>query len=84
MFEYKKVEYEEIQSYRKRYLEELSELQELYVEWLVEKGSYYTVSNSGEIIGYFIISPQNSLVELYVNSSDTVEIFNSRVKPDRF
>ena len=67
MFEYNKATYEEIKSFRKLYLEKLSELQELFIEWIVEKSNYYTINNNSEKIGYFIVSKQNSLVELYVD-----------------
>ena len=78
MREYKKVKYEKIKSFRKLYFEELSELQELFMEWIVEKSDYYTINNDDEVIGYFVVSKQNSLVELYVdikNINEITEIF---------
>jgi predicted acetyltransferase len=68
IFNYKKVNYEEIRTYRKLYLESLSELQELYIEWIVDKSDYYTINNNSENIGYFVVSEENSLVELYVDT----------------
>ena len=67
--DYKKTTGEEIKSYRKLYLENLSEMQELYIEWIVVKSNFYIINNRGEEIGYFIVSKQNSLVELYVDTS---------------
>ena len=79
MFEYIKVNYEEIENYRKQYLEQLSELQELFLEWIVDKGNYYAINSNDKTIGYFIISKQNVLVEMYVNNkyiNEITEIFN--------
>ena len=74
MQHYKKVKYGEITSFRKRYFEELSGLQELFVEWIVAKSYYYTINNEGGTIGYFIVSKQNSLVKLYVDMKNIPEI----------
>ena len=72
---YKKVKYEEIKNFRKLYLEKLNERQELFIEWIVEKSNYYSINRNDEAIGYFILSKQNSLVELYVDIKDTACCF---------
>ncbi|MCL2434794.1 MAG: GNAT family N-acetyltransferase [Lentimicrobiaceae bacterium] len=65
---YKTVKHKTIKSYRKLYLENLPELQELFIEWIVEKSNFYTINNAGKAIGYFIVSKQNSLVEFFVDT----------------
>jgi len=74
MFKYKKVKYEAIKSHRKLYLSKLSELQELFIEWIVEKSDYYIINNSGGETGYFIVSRQNSLVEFFVDIQNIDEV----------
>lgn len=66
MFEYKSVDCLETAPLRIKYLDNLPEFQELYLEWLVKKANYYTIYHNGNVAGYFIINDDKILLEFYL------------------
>lgn len=52
--------------YRRKYLDSLTEFQELFLEILVREGNFYLLKNNCEIIGYVIVNRENThIVEFY-------------------
>lgn len=74
-----------IKALRDNYFEDIVLPQELYLEWLVAEGSYFRIYKEKEVIGYFIKSKDNELIEFYLISSmlyDKEDIFKQII--DRY
>ncbi|GHU65708.1 hypothetical protein AGMMS49983_13880 [Clostridia bacterium] len=67
MYNFKQCELSVIAPLRKAYLDSLPEAQELFLEWIVTKGTCYLVRSKYNDEGYFIISADAILVEFYLN-----------------
>ncbi len=68
MVRFRKVSYCEIETLREQYFTAIYEAQELFLELIVKTADYYIIEQE-EAVGYFIISPQNQLVEYYLINS---------------
>lgn len=66
MVEFKTVPLASLRKLRKQYLASLHYSQELHCEWLVAKGTSYSIETNGEEGGYFICSDDGQLVEFYL------------------
>jgi hypothetical protein len=65
MIRFLKVSYCEIEKLRNEYFDSIYEAQELYLELLVKQADYYIIEYE-KLVGYFIISPQDIMVEYFV------------------
>jgi len=65
---FKKVGFDEIKEYREQYFSSLYEAQELFLEWEVLKSGHYVIETE-KVIGYFSVSPENVMVEFFLEES---------------
>jgi predicted acetyltransferase len=78
-----KTTFDQIKSYRTEYFHSLPEFQELFIELMVNKSSYFSLQIGGNDVGYAIINSEGVLTEFYVKSNfvpTSHVMFNSVLK----
>lgn len=73
-----KTQPESISKLRVHYLKSLPEFQDIILEFLIEDSNYYSINENNEVVGYVIVSPENILLEFYLQrpkSQSRIEIF---------
>lgn len=83
MYNFKKCDLSAIAPMRKTYLNTLPEAQELFLEWIVAKGTFHLIRNKYNAVGYSVVSQDGILVEFYLNQEvlpDAPDIFSEFIK----
>lgn len=62
----KESNFSSISGLRNEYFKEIKLQQELFLEWMILKSSYFKIIENNEDVGYFIISPERILLEFYL------------------
>lgn len=66
MFQLLKTELSDIENYREHYLKSLPEFQELFLELMIQESGCYSITIANKIIGYTIVTDENTLIEFYL------------------
>ena len=78
-YQYVSCDHAEIRSLRELYIDSLAFPIELYIEWRIKDGYSFKIYLNTDLIGYFILDKENSLIEFYLlplHQSKCCDIFN--------